>query len=621
MVSRRNFVAITIIMAIVLFLFQGLNVAREKLNYYDTNAYAKDKETLADGSGAFGAVDASDQINIESRGTIVYIGAEKSDSIGTVVQEWCRYMKYESAVYSSITKYEKAMEKKDTRLPEMVIVNSENIDWTTVKDTVELQKCTEQGIHLVFANLPDVSVIKKNQKFMELLGIKKITADQVTVKGMDLYANLMLGGENIYEAKKQEEKKMQDLELTFPWFKLAGGTKAYMKGIPEDSTLKVQEHPVAIWRKSTGNAYVFAVNGDYMEDETGLGILTGMLYETRDYLIYPVVNAQNLIAANFPVLTEENTAQMQEIYGNTATAVNRDIIWPSFASVYEKNHLGLTCMLAPKLDYSSTTKPDGSMLNYYVKLINEQKGETGLSGTCESETDVIQKLQEDQEFMQKKLNTFAFSSFYAGEQTDEEMEKALQQPVLEQIRTVVKAKDTEGDIVRYQNDQVTSQKVISEEEEQFTYRSWMKVKSVESALGYTSVLLDLDAILYPKTEEDRWENIGKEFAANLSTYWKLFSGFDGTTVSECDTRIRTFLNSRYEDDREDNAITLRTTGTDETAYYVLRTHNEDVRKVTGGTAEKLEDSAWLIRAEQSEVRITLGASDQRYYYEKGAKNE
>ena len=61
--------------------------------------------------------------------------------------------------------------------------------------------------------------------------------------------------------------------------------------------------------------------------------------------------------------------------------------------------------------------------------------------------------------------------------------------------------------------------------------------------------------------------------------------------------------------------------TDETAYYVLRTHNEDVRKVTGGTAEKLEDSAWLIRAEQSEVRITLGASDQRYYYEKGAKNE
>ena len=46
-----------------------------------------------------------------------------------------------------------------------------------------------------------------------------------------------------------------------------------------------------------------------------------------------------------------------------------------------------------------------------------------------------------------------------------------------------------------------------------------------------------------------------------------------------------------------------------------------VEKVTGGTAEQLEDSAWLIRAEKSEVTITLGAADHRYYYEKGAKNK
>lgn len=123
-----------------------------------------------------------------------------------------------------------------------------------------------------------------------------------------------------------------------------------------------------------GNSYVFAVNGDYMEDEAGLGILTGMLYETRDYLIYPVVNAQNLIMANFPGLAEENTVQMQDIYGNTASAVNRDIVWTSIISSYEKSHIGLTCMLAPKLDYDNAAKPDGTMLNYYVKMINEEKG-------------------------------------------------------------------------------------------------------------------------------------------------------------------------------------------------------------------------------------------------------
>lgn len=35
MVSRRTFAAITMLMAIILFLFQGLNLAKEKLNHYE----------------------------------------------------------------------------------------------------------------------------------------------------------------------------------------------------------------------------------------------------------------------------------------------------------------------------------------------------------------------------------------------------------------------------------------------------------------------------------------------------------------------------------------------------------------------------------------------------------
>ena len=44
MVSRRTFAAITMLMAIILFLFQGLNLAKEKLNHYEKNAYAAEKE-------------------------------------------------------------------------------------------------------------------------------------------------------------------------------------------------------------------------------------------------------------------------------------------------------------------------------------------------------------------------------------------------------------------------------------------------------------------------------------------------------------------------------------------------------------------------------------------------
>ena len=36
------------------------------------------------------------------------------------------------------------------------------------------------------------------------------------------------------------------------------------------------------------------VNGDYLTDIEGLGILDGFLYEMQEFTVYPVVNAQNI---------------------------------------------------------------------------------------------------------------------------------------------------------------------------------------------------------------------------------------------------------------------------------------------------------------------------------------
>ena len=47
MVSKRNFFAITIIMAITFFLFQFVNIAKDRWNDYETNSYAEDRNTLA----------------------------------------------------------------------------------------------------------------------------------------------------------------------------------------------------------------------------------------------------------------------------------------------------------------------------------------------------------------------------------------------------------------------------------------------------------------------------------------------------------------------------------------------------------------------------------------------
>ena len=47
MVSKRNFLTITIIMAITFFLFQFLNIAKERWNDYEVNSYVSDTEELS----------------------------------------------------------------------------------------------------------------------------------------------------------------------------------------------------------------------------------------------------------------------------------------------------------------------------------------------------------------------------------------------------------------------------------------------------------------------------------------------------------------------------------------------------------------------------------------------
>ena len=78
MVSKRNFLTITIIMAITFFLFQFLNIAKERWNDYEVNSYVSDTEELSGESTAYQP----------DENTIVYVGKSQNDPVGNVVANW-----------------------------------------------------------------------------------------------------------------------------------------------------------------------------------------------------------------------------------------------------------------------------------------------------------------------------------------------------------------------------------------------------------------------------------------------------------------------------------------------------------------------------------------------------
>lgn len=623
MVSRRNYAAITAVMVIIFFLFQFLNMAKDHWNDYSENQYAVDVNELSGADNVYVAPD-SDELDQQSTGLIpwerkkcvVCIGSNESNTMGEMIGNWALYMKRKISYYESISAYENAISKKTQDTPQFVLVDPDFINWDDTKQIRSLQTCVENGISVIFGKLPDASIIGSHKLLRRLLGIDEIVQESVTGNGIHLYSGFLLGGEVIYKAYNEEEEKNQDMELTFPWYHLTSGTKIYMKGMLEDPTVNIQEYPPLIWRKNFTTASVFAVIGDYMTDATGLGMLTAMLSEMQSYTIYPVVNAQNFIAANYPAAANENSSILRQMYSQTMRGFLRDVVWPAFSSINIKTSFSLSSMMTIQFDYTDTAKPNSEDIQYYMEAVNEEEGEMGYSAYNVSNTSISEMISEDADFWNKTLPDYQFASLYYGDYSQKAVQGILDNSFMQRVRTVIGNVDTTSDVVGYANNQVTRQNTLIDGYEH-TFRQDLRIRSVETALGYTSILADVSKAAYPQSDKDGWEKLSEKLMANTITYWKPFSAFSGTTVSQCDSRIRRFLSLNYEEvaNESNNKILIHASEGDETAWFVLKTNGEVISDVAGGTYEKIEDNVWLIGMEESSILITLKPSNTLFYYE------
>lgn len=502
----------------------------------------------------------------------------------------------------------------------MLVIDAACVDWGTSGEIDFLNACLEEGTHLVFSSLPDVSVIKGNKQARELLGIGKVMEEETTVTGFYMREGFLLGGQVFYLEKERPDADTFlpgsgafPGERTFPWYLPASGTKVYMKGIPEDSAVKTENYPIVMWRKSCGNAYVFAVNGGFMEGLEGMGILSAMSAEMDSYEIYPAVNAQNMILAGYPSLADENAREMERIYSRSVKQVFQELLWPNISIALQKYDYKATCMMTPQYDYSDDNLPDGKQMEYYLKIFNEQAAETGLSGLSVSDIPLKQKLEEDYRFFQDALGGYGIVSFYAGDLEEEEIMEALQSEALASARTVVQEQDgMKAGPVGFLSENVTVQSTLGSGLE-YTYKSDFLVRSMETALGYFSMSFDMERVAYPDAGGDAWEQLSKALASTISTYGQQFPGFARTTAAECDAHIRQFLAMDYRYSRTGDTVRLQVEGITGPAWFILRTHNEAISGMEGGSWRKLEEGAYLIEAAQGDVSLTLESTDERFY--------
>lgn len=605
MVSKRKFFSIATMMFVLFFLFQFSMVLRDSKNTYDINSSLTEKK--ADGENQWTPSDSNSTTVIGADSSVVFVGNENGD-MGTAVSRWCTYAKRKLISCKSVSTYK----SDDKNLPEMMILESEKYadgDNLTTLETLE-----KKGVIIVFGCLENAKNIQNNKALMKFLGIQKVVAEETHLAGVKLFEGLLLGGEVTYNTSKdKEEKKRQDLELDVPWYQVGSGTKTYMVGLLDEKTGKNVENenlPTIIWRNGIDYGSVFAVVGDYMKDSTALGLLDGMRAEALQYTIYPIVNAQNLSMVNFPVFADENNTEMLKLYSQSATGIARDIMWPALISVVEKSDMKMTCFIQPQADYTDDIEPKSGNLEFYLKQMKEQSAEAGISLEYQKLDKAEDKVTKDTEFFENEKINYRFGAAFAKEKDLKGILKDTDSGLLGDVGTLVCDYTENQPVVSYYSDSVTLQTVTSDGMN-YAYSDDIRMRSIQTALGYTNVMLDMYDIFWPQEKTDRWEVMQKRFSSNLLTYWKNFRDFDSTTLSESNARIRKFLNLAYSQSREDNTITLQTS--EAGSWFILRTHGEEIDEIDGGSQTEIEADAYLICAEDTTVKIRL--KEQELYYD------
>ena len=608
MLSKRNFAMMMTMVVVVLALFLSSVVLKEYFNDYDVN-HAADTELIEKKEQK-----SDQQAAVQAGQQVLYIGA-MDNGYYRVIKEWAGYRKKYLQVRTSL-------DGAYGGVP-YLLLDGALLERQTEEMTKKLSRYVEQGGVVIFCRLPSYHTIRDCAVLQELLGIQQLRGESVRLHEIRLYSGFLLGGETCYSFEGVKEPEVVDMEREIPWYDISSRTKSYMVGFvsAEEKTsmnLNNEDMPAIIWRSNMGTGSVFAVNGDYMEGEAALGILDAMIYEAEDYALYSVVNAQNLLVTGFPDLTDENEEALAEAYGMTSRQFCRDVLWPSLAAASQKGSWKITSFLSVKQSDQSQNEPKKSDLIDYLKFFNEESAEAGVClGRMESE-DLLWSVEDERSILESWEVQYAFAGGYIRKENKEKLARLTDRTghmeYFQDIRTVVGEYERDAQILSWMTDQITLQNATADAY-MHTYKDSLRLKSLETALGYSNIQADIYRVLWPESELDEWEKVAEKMASYIDTYWKPFAAFDKTTISESDGRVRNFLNGNVESTRTGDGISIQAKDFTGDAYLLLRTHGEKPEEMTGGTWQEVEEHTYLLTLTEEKASITLVPDTELYYRE------
>lgn len=600
MLSKRVYFTVSALMMLVLFMFQFSGIIRKKYNNFDENKYAVSEKNDLNKNNVFTVLTDEDKVVKSISGYIVYIG-DINTKTGNTVYEWCSYTKRNLLVYKTVSQYHRYNEK----YPDAILIDSDYVNIDRDIDTFSL--LTDYGINLVFCTLPSYSEISENQRFEQLCGISP-HRESVNASGLKLYSGFLFGGEAWYTKENDPDGKFQNMKLTMPWYNTSNATKTYMSAVVESedgSKIDNEDQPAVIWRKSHDHAYVFCINGDYIKDISGIGILTAIMSESKDLDIYPVVDSQSVIVNNFPMFSFENDDAVEKYYLRNTSSLLENVIWPDISNLAESTGARFTFMAAPQINYSDNNLVSVREMDYFFRLFSEISSEAGLTTTRDDATSIDEKLTADAGIFSNYLSNYKFTSIIARK---DELENVLssKNSLIDDVNTIVTDSQDYGGtkLFSYVNDNVINVEcpVTSDK---YTYSDDFRQRCFQTALAYTNIEFNMTGVCNPDDEKELWNEEIKSKSTALTSYMKNSKMFTKCSISQADKRIREFMAADYSYKQNSSYVSLDITGAQDMTRFIVRLRTGDVENVSGAVCTKVEKGVYLITAQSKHVEMTI----------------
>ena len=591
--SGRSFPRLSGTILFLLFILQTPVVLRYALNTYDQNPFVTET-----------GLRRSDSWTVEADATprAAFLGDPDSRT-AAMVREWAEYRKFRLLLCTD-------PKELGAQLPDVLILSASFLPEQALTEVLE--RAVSQDKAVILFGLLKAALLRRSQQVRTLCGVREAGVERVNVRALHLCEGFLLGGEAFY--------RMEEESMRFPPLLLSQTAETYLTGYTEDGALL----PL-IWR----NGPVFSVYGDFLEGLGGLGLLNAMLARIWDYDLYPVVNAQVLSVTECPVLTERDKQAVLEPYGLSVTAFLRDDVWPQLYTAAWKSGFSLSCFAAPELSDGQDSdrqeeKPSetaqarngnrpAKLLEEYLRVLCERGGEAGISLRGAGPEKLLTRLSHDAVFFRETEIGYTYNAAFLDSVSACDALAAFSRTAgisasemenfdsFGKFRTAVCPYDGSRNLLSWLDEDMTLQ-MAAERADSHNWQDDLRLRSVETALAYSHIVYDIRKTVFPRTPEERWEHYGPSCAGNLDTRWRRFSYFDRTTVSESDRRIRVFLCTDCRHQRRGNIIRLEAMPG---ASFLLRLRGQRAAEISGGALTELEEGAYLIRADEPLVTLTL----------------